>query len=56
MKRISKIPKLKHIIIDTPCAVSDMENFLHIVANEGHWHDAIVKGEAGKIVIEFQID
>ena len=46
----------KHITIDTPCSVSDMEAFLHIIAHEGHWHDAIVKGEDGKIIIEFEVD
>lgn len=43
----------KHISIDTPCSASDMENILHIVANAGHWHDAIVHGENKKIIIEF---
>jgi len=46
----------KHIIIDTPCSVSDMESFLHVVSHEGHWHDAIIKGEDGKVVIEFEVD
>lgn len=48
--------KKKHIIIDTPCSVSDMEAFLHIVSHEGHWHDAVIKGEDGKIIIEFELD
>jgi len=39
-----------------PCSVKDMEGFLHIVSHEGHWHDAVVRGEDGKIVIEFEID
>ena len=46
----------KRITIDIPCSVSGMEAFLHIVAHEGHWHDAIVKGEDGKIIIEFEVD
>ena len=56
VKRNNSISKLQHISIDTPCSVSDMEGFLHIVSYEGHWHDAIVKGEDGKIVIEFEVD
>ena len=46
----------KHITIDTPCSVFDMEAFLHIVVNDGHWNDAIVKSENGKVVIEFEVD
>lgn len=60
MKKINTIFKKtsvkRHISIDTPCSVSDMEGFLHIVSHEGHWHDAIVKGEDGKIIIEFEVD
>lgn len=46
----------KRIIIDTPCSVPDVEAFLHIVSHEGHWHDAVVRGEKGNIVIEFDDD
>jgi len=52
----AKSTKTKHIVIDTPCSVSDMEGFLHIVSHEGHWHDAMIKGEDGKIIIEFEAD
>lgn len=48
--------KYRHISIDTPCSVSDMEGFLHIVSHEGHWHDATVYGKDGKIVIEYSTD
>lgn len=48
--------KTKHIIIDTPCSASDIENIFHAVANAGHWHDAIVKVENDKIVIEFEYE
>lgn len=47
---------IHHIIIDTPCSVSDIESFLSIVSHEGHWHDAIVKGKDNKIIIEFKVD
>lgn len=57
MKKIYKTHNRKRrITIDTPCSVSDMEDFLHIVSHEGHWHDAIVKGSKDKIIIEFEVD
>lgn len=46
----------KTITIDTPCSVTDVENFLHIVSHEGHWHDAVVKATDRKLVIEFNDD
>jgi len=55
-KRYHVNDKIHHIVIDTPCSVSDVESFLHIVSHEGHWHDAIVKGENGKIILEFSVD
>ena len=48
--------KKKQIIIKTPCSVSDVRAYLHVVSREGHWHDAFVRGEKGKIVIEFDDD
>lgn len=46
----------KRISIDTPCSVSDVEAFLHIVSHEGHWHDGEVIGMEGKIIIEYVDD
>lgn len=46
----------KQITIETPCSVSDVEAFLHIVSHEGHWHDAEVIGKNGKIIIEYVRD
>lgn len=46
----------RQISIDTPCSVSDIEAFLHIVSHEGHWHDAVVHGKDGCIVIEYDDD
>lgn len=46
----------KTITIQTPCSVSDVESFLHIISHEGHWHDAVVFGEKGQIRIEFEDD
>ena len=48
--------KKKQIIIKTPCSVSDVRAYLHVVSHEHHWHDAFVRGEKGKIVIEFDDD
>ena len=48
--------KKKQIIIKTPCSVSDAKAYLHVVSHERHWHDAFVRGEKGKIVIEFYDD
>lgn len=56
MKKISKTPNKKHITIDTPCSVADMERFCRIVSHEGHWHDAMIFGKEGSIVIEFTVD
>jgi len=56
MQKNVKNSKSRKITIDTPCSVSDMEGFLHIVSHEGHWHDAVVRGVDGKIVIEFEVD
>lgn len=55
VKKNGKTSK-KHIVIETPCSVSDVEAFLHIISNEGHWHDAIVLGRNGNIIIEFNDD
>ena len=48
--------KKKQIIIKTPCSVSDARAYLHVVSHERHRHDAFVRGEKDKIVIEFDDD
>ena len=49
--------KKKQIVIKTPCSVSDVKAYLqHVVSHEDHWHDAFVRGEKGKLVIEFDDD
>ena len=48
--------KKKQIVIKTPCSVSDVRAYLHVVSHEGHLHDVFVRGEKGKIVIEFDDD
>ena len=48
--------KKKQIVIKTPCSVSDVKACLHVVSHERHWHDAFVRGEKGKLVIEFYDD
>ena len=48
--------KKKQIVIKTPCSVSDVKAYLHVVSHERHWHDAFVRGEKGKLVIEFYDD
>ena len=46
--------KLKHITIETPCRVNELEAILHMVANDGHWHDAKITAEKGKVVVQFK--
>ena len=48
--------KKKQIVIKTPCSVSDAKAYLNEVFHERHWHDAFVRGEKGKLVIEFYDD
>ena len=48
--------KKKQIVIKTPCSVSDVKACLHVVSHERHWHDVFVRGEKGKLVIEFYDD
>lgn len=48
--------KRKHITIETPCKVKDIEKFLHIVSHMGHWHDSEVSTLSGKIVISYEED
>lgn len=44
------------ITLNTPCSVSDVENVLHMVASIGHWHNAEVRCEDDKIIIEFEYE
>lgn len=45
-----------HVSLETPCSVSELESLLHMVSQSGHWHDAEVRGEDGKIVFCFDVD
>lgn len=51
-----KNKKRKHITIETPCKVKDMEKFLNIISHCGHWHDSTITTLSGKIVISYEED
>lgn len=51
-----KNKKRKHITIETPCKVKDMEKFLNIISHCGHWHDSTISTLSGKIVISYEED
>ena len=48
--------KKKKITIQVPCTVQELENLLHIVSHEGHWHDAKVSIQKDNIVISYKDD
>lgn len=48
--------KKKRITIETPCTVTELENLLHVVSHEGHWHDAAVRTNETSVVIEYEDD
>lgn len=45
--------KFKHITIETPCTVQQLESLLHIVSSQGHWHDSSISATNGKIEIGY---
>ena len=48
--------KLKHITIETPCTVAQLESLLQVVSSQGHWHDASISALEGKIAIGYDDD
>lgn len=48
--------KLKHITIETPCTVAQLESLLQVVSSQGHWHDASISALEGKIAIGYEDD
>lgn len=48
--------KLKHITIETPCTVAQLESLLQVVSGQGHWHDASISAFDGKIAIGYEDD
>jgi len=52
----SKRGDRKHITIETPCSVSELEHLLSLVSHEGHWHDAQISAAQGKLVIGYEDD
>lgn len=48
--------KLKHITIETPCTVAQLESLLQVVSGQGHWHDASISALEGKIAIGYEDD
>lgn len=53
---VAKGRKRKHITIETPCTVTELEHLLSLVSHEGHWHDAQISADAGVITIGYEDD
>jgi hypothetical protein len=43
----------RHVTIDTPCHITELESILHAIADQGGWSEAKVDVDADKIVITF---
>ena len=43
----------RHVTIDTPCHIRELESIVRAVAENGGWNDATVKLNGNKIVLTF---
>lgn len=43
----------RHVTIDTPCHMKELESIIHAIGDQGGWCDAQVNVEEDRIVITF---
>lgn len=43
----------RHVTIDTPCHLDEIENIIHAIGRQGGWWDSEVSVDSDKIVITF---
>jgi len=43
----------RHVTIDTPCHINELESIIHAIGDQGGWCDAIINVEDDRIVITF---
>ena len=50
-KRIKWHPR--HVTIDTPCPMKELEGLIRMIGEQGYWDVAEVSSEKGKIIVTY---